>query len=90
MDLLTPDEDALDAQTAALRFDIELLAGRLLEATSRVENQQRMAPSDRLFRCEHRGGGSFGRSNTTAKPWLNYQARRSWLPPLRKSADAHS
>jgi putative phosphoribosyl transferase len=43
MDLLTPDEDALDAQTAALRFDIELLAGRLLEATSRVENRQRMA-----------------------------------------------
>jgi len=43
MDLLTPDEDALDAQTAALRFDIELLAGRLLEATSWVENQQQTA-----------------------------------------------
>lgn len=29
VDLLTPDEDALDAQTAELRFDIPLLAGRL-------------------------------------------------------------
>ena len=69
MDLLTPDEDALDAQTAALRFDIELLAGRLLEATSRVENQQRMAPSDRLFRCEHRGGGSFGLAGCGNRRW---------------------
>ena len=34
MDLLTPDDEALDAQTAALRFDIELLARRLIEVTS--------------------------------------------------------
>jgi len=34
MDLLTPDDEALDAQTAALRFDIELLARRLVEVTS--------------------------------------------------------
>lgn len=33
MDLLTSDEDAYDAQTAALRFDIALLARRLIEAT---------------------------------------------------------
>src|SRR5437762_7226158 len=33
MDLLTADEEELDAQTAALRFDIELLAGRLVDAT---------------------------------------------------------
>ncbi|MEU8259233.1 dienelactone hydrolase family protein [Micromonospora sp. NPDC048999] len=29
VDLLTPDEDVLDAQTAELRFDIGMLAGRL-------------------------------------------------------------
>ncbi len=34
MDLLTPDDEALDAQTAALRFDIELLARRLVEVSS--------------------------------------------------------
>jgi putative phosphoribosyl transferase len=33
MDLLTPDEEAFDAHTAALRFDIELLACRLAETT---------------------------------------------------------
>src|SRR3981081_4617364 len=33
MDLLTPEEEALDARTAHLRFDIGLLAGRLIGAT---------------------------------------------------------
>jgi putative phosphoribosyl transferase len=33
MDLLTFEEEAFDSQTAALRFDIELLARRLIEAT---------------------------------------------------------
>jgi len=34
MDFLTPDDEALDAETAALRFDIELLARRLVEVSS--------------------------------------------------------
>src|SRR2546421_3265979 len=33
MDLLTFEEEAFDSQTAALRFDNELLARRLIEAT---------------------------------------------------------
>jgi putative phosphoribosyl transferase len=33
MDLLTPDEEAVDQHTAHLRFDIPLLAGRLVAAT---------------------------------------------------------
>lgn len=43
MDLLTPDEDVLDAETAALRFDIELLAGRLVEVTSWLVDQPQTA-----------------------------------------------
>ena len=39
MDLLTPEEEAIDAQTAELRFDIELLASRLIEATHWVAGQ---------------------------------------------------
>jgi len=31
IDLLTPDEDAIDRRTAGLRFDIGLLAGRLVQ-----------------------------------------------------------
>jgi len=33
LDLLTPDEEAIDARTAQLRFDIDLLARRLVAAT---------------------------------------------------------
>jgi dienelactone hydrolase len=33
MDLLTPEEEALDQHTSHLRFDISLLAGRLVAAT---------------------------------------------------------
>jgi hypothetical protein len=33
VDLLTPDEEAIDLQTAHLRFDIELLAERLVDVT---------------------------------------------------------
>jgi pimeloyl-ACP methyl ester carboxylesterase len=32
-DLFTPQEDELDSQTASLRFDIEFLASRLIDAT---------------------------------------------------------
>jgi dienelactone hydrolase len=39
MDLLTPPEEQLDAQTAQLRFDIGLLAERLVSATDWVLSQ---------------------------------------------------
>ena len=45
MDLLTPAEEALDAQTAHLRFDIRLLAERLVAAT----NWLRQEPATRDF-----------------------------------------
>ena len=41
MDLLTRDEEAFDAHTAALRFDIELLARRLVETTRWLLDQPR-------------------------------------------------
>jgi dienelactone hydrolase len=43
MDLLTAQEEAIDAQPAALRFDIELLARRLTEVTWWVVDQQQTA-----------------------------------------------
>jgi hypothetical protein len=47
MDLLTPEEEAFDAHTAALRFDIGLLAGRLVESTGGclVSQQRRSCTS---------------------------------------------
>jgi len=53
MDLLTPDEEQIDASTGHLRFDIGLLAERLVHATDWVRQQ-----------CEKRGlaVGYFGAS----------------------------
>jgi dienelactone hydrolase len=42
-DLLTPDEEAVDIHTAHLRFDIELLAGRLVGATRWLMRQRETA-----------------------------------------------
>src|ERR1051326_5513046 len=39
LDLLTEDEESVDLETAELRFDIELLADRLLSATRWVVDQ---------------------------------------------------
>ncbi|HKB47690.1 MAG TPA: hypothetical protein VKC57_08340, partial [Ktedonobacterales bacterium] len=39
MDLLTPDEEQVDARTGALRFDIALLARRLVGATDWLAQQ---------------------------------------------------
>jgi putative phosphoribosyl transferase len=39
-DLLTADEGRADAQTAALRFDIDLLAGRLIAAVDWLDGQE--------------------------------------------------
>jgi len=39
IDLLTPEEEVVDMQTAHLRFDIPLLAGRLLDATDWLTRQ---------------------------------------------------
>jgi dienelactone hydrolase len=43
MDLLTADEEAIDARTAALRFDIPLLARRLVEVTWWIVDQPQTA-----------------------------------------------
>jgi len=43
MDLLTAEEEALDRETAALRFDIDLLARRLVAATWWLQDQSQTA-----------------------------------------------
>ena len=39
LDLLTPDEERVDARTGHLRFDVHLLAERLLQATNWLDEQ---------------------------------------------------
>ena len=57
IDLLTPEEEAVDVETAELRFDIGLLAERLAEATDWLARQ----PSTRDLRI-----GYFGASTGAA------------------------
>src|SRR5437762_2089319 len=40
LDLLTPEEERLDAATAHLRFDIDLLANRVIAATDWLEAEE--------------------------------------------------
>src|SRR5918995_4197657 len=50
VDLLTPDEEAVDLRTAHLRFDIGLLANRLVGATHRLAHYpDRPPPPTRHF-----------------------------------------
>ena len=65
-DLLTEDEEAIDARTAQLRFDIPLLAGRLVGALDWLANQPALAAL---------GVGLFGAS-TGAAAALIAAARR--------------
>ena len=66
-DLLTPQEEALDAQTAQLRFDIALLAERLVSVTDWVRTQAATsglwpgAPKRAAYAARARAAGS-GRS----------------------------
>jgi dienelactone hydrolase len=54
IDLLTPEEDAIDQRTARLRFDIGLLAGRLVGATEWLAEQ----PATRDLRIGYFGAST--------------------------------
>ena len=56
LDLLTADEEALDQHTGHLRFDIALLAERLVSATSWLNED----PSTRSFRVGYFGASTGG------------------------------
>jgi dienelactone hydrolase len=46
VDLLTPEEQAEDEATARLRFDVELLAARLVAATDWLLTSEPLAPPE--------------------------------------------
>ncbi|HET9418950.1 MAG TPA: dienelactone hydrolase family protein, partial [Chthoniobacterales bacterium] len=55
-DLLTPEEELIDMRTAELRFDIDLLAGRLVDATRWTKLQ----PATRDLRFGYFGSSTGG------------------------------
>ena len=76
MDLLTADEEAIDLQTQRLRFDISLLADRLVGATDWLAQN----PHTRDLKI-----GYFGASTGAAAPWW---PRRSGLTLSAQSSRA--
>ena len=56
IDLLTPDEERIDLQTRQLRFDIDLLAARLVGATEWLADQ----PATRALRVGYFGASTGG------------------------------
>jgi putative phosphoribosyl transferase len=68
MDLLTVEEEAVDTHTAHLRFDIDLLAKRLIGATDWLEEN---------YPTEHLGIGYFGASTGAAAALVAAAERRS-------------
>jgi putative phosphoribosyl transferase len=65
-DLLTPEEEQVDVRTGALRFDIELLSGRVTALTDRLVEQERLADL---------GVGLFGASTGAAAALVAAAAR---------------
>jgi dienelactone hydrolase len=65
-DLLTPEEEQLDLRTGALRFDIDLLSGRVTALTDWLVEQQRLADL---------GVGLFGASTGAAAALVAAAAR---------------
>ena len=57
-DLLTPEEEEVDLKTAHLRFDIQLLAQRLVDATDWVLGNQPPIPQDLGYFGASTGGGA--------------------------------
>ena len=57
-DLLTREEEKIDLQTRHLRFDIDLLARRLVDATKWVKKQKETAPLRIGYFASSAGGGA--------------------------------
>ena len=68
-DLLTPEEEAIDARTAELRFNIKLLAERLVRATNWAKRQ----PETRNLRIGYFGSSTGGAAALVAAAELAQQ-----------------
>jgi dienelactone hydrolase len=83
LDLLTPEEESVDDRTAHLRFDIELLAARLVAAADWPGAGGDKQSAGRLLRREHRrrrrsraGRPTPGRGRCRRLPWRPARSRR--------------
>jgi len=85
VDLLTPDEEAIDARTAHLRFDISLLAQRLIGATDWLSDH----PDTRGLRVGYFGastGAAAALVAAAARPAVRAVVSRGGRPDLADDA----
>lgn len=86
IDLLTPDEDAIDERTAQLRFNIDLLAERLVDATSENLPMSRLPVPVGIMWCAPEEGPH--------QRWSVWQPNRRVVGPrprpLRRSLRPHA
>jgi dienelactone hydrolase len=88
VDLLTADEEAIDARTGHLRFDIGLLAERLIGATDWLARQ----PDTRDLRLGYFGastGGAAALAAAVERPAAGAVVSRGGRPDLAGPALAH-
>ena len=78
-DLLTPEEEAIDARTAELRFNIKLLAERLVHATNWAKQQQETR-SLRIgyFGSSTGGGAALVAAAEGSERWFRAEAAPIW------------
>lgn len=71
-DLLTPEEEAVDIRTRRLRFDIELLAKRLVDATGWIQKKK----STLILKIGYFGSSTGGRRfGSCRRTWSRDQCR---------------
>jgi hypothetical protein len=85
IDLLTPDEEAIDLRTRRLRFDITLLAERLVGATDWLTQPSYVPPADRLLRRQHWSRGRTGSRGRTSRRHRRGRLARWAARPRRRS-----
>jgi dienelactone hydrolase len=85
-DLLTSEEEQEDAVTAALRFDIELLAGRLLGATRWVEAHEELQGLKIGYFGASTGGGAALMAAAAAGERVSAVVSRGGRPDLAGEA----
>ena len=82
-DLLTEEEEIIDMQTRHLRFDIPMLADRLIDIASWLGREpQTKAPENRVVRREYRRGRRIDRcrapSGKRHRLWCREEGDRIW------------
>jgi dienelactone hydrolase len=89
VDLLTPEEEAVDAETGHLRFNIDLLANRLAAITKWVQAQPDLAGYKIGYFGSSTGGAAALVAAARHPGWVDAVVSRGGRPDLARGSLAH-